>query len=562
MKKIIAISLICALFISGCGSTILEVSDPDAVEVFLNGNGDRPASDSGPVPSDAVLEEAVPDTLSVTYPVVNTAAPSEVGIPDEALELIAEIIDADVANGFPGAQISVIRHGKLVYERAFGHVNAYLPDGTPNTESPLVTNETLYDLASVTKVFTVNYSLQKMVTDGTVSLNDRISEHLGKRFYEDTLDIVYTGGVSVSPETQKKWKSELTIRDLLCHEGGFAADPRYANPTVDPGTGQKLSEGINILFPGNDGSEETRLNTFDSICRTPLMYKPRTQTLYSDLDYMILGLIVEKVSGKRLDDYIRETFCEPLSLTHITYRPLDHGFTRNDCAATELNGNTRDHLIDFPGVRTDTIQGEVHDEKAYACMAGVSGHAGLFADSSDLAKLAFVMLNGGGYGDQSFFSQEVIDTFTSPKNASEPKWGLGWWRQGNMERTNYFGNYAGPGAFGHEGWTGTLVLIDPVEDLVIVLLTNKINSRITNKKNANRFNGNWYTTAGLGFAPTIIYSCLDITDPDEIHSRLLRIAEELRDEAAGKISSGYSRTHPSRLNLQSKEEVLANFRER
>jgi CubicO group peptidase (beta-lactamase class C family) len=123
----------------------------------------------------------------------------------------------------------------------------------------------------------------------------------------------------------------------------------------------------------------------EGIFRTPLMFEPGTDTRYSDIDYMLLGLIVEKKTGTDLDTFLSETFWKPMGLEHITYCPLENGFSKEDCAATELNGNTRDGLIDFPGVRTETIQGEVHDEECYYTMEVVSGHAGLFASASDLA---------------------------------------------------------------------------------------------------------------------------------------------------------------------------------
>ena len=103
-----------------------------------------------------------------------------------------------------------------------------------------------------------------------------------------------------------------------------------------------------------------------------------------------------------------------MGLTHVTYNPLQNGFQKDDCAATELNGNTRDGLLDFPGYRTYTLQGEVHDEKAFYGMQGISGHAGLFANATDLAKLASVMLSGG-YGEHKFFSKNITKAPWSSK---------------------------------------------------------------------------------------------------------------------------------------------------
>ena len=234
----------------------------------------------------------------------------------------------------------------------------------------------------------------------------------------------------------------------------------------------------------------------------------------------------------------------------------------DDCAATELNGNTRDHLLDFPGFRTYTLQGEVHDEKAWYSMMGVSGHAGLFANASDLAKLASVMLSGG-YGEHRFFSRNVMDQFTAPKRESTGNWGLGWWRQGDNQRVWYFGTQAASGTFGHQGWTGTLVMIDPARQLVIVYLTNKINSPVTDaEKDANRFDGNWYTASTLGFVPQILSMGMDM-DMD-ISAQLLDLSADMAVESLKLIPEDVvmTETHPSVRNAESKKELFEKMAEK
>ena len=524
-------------------------------------NGENTVQVSNISPSD--LSEAV--TVYIPYPEVIEGTPEEEGIHPEALSFISDLIETDIENGFTSAQLSVIRNGRLIYENAWGKTNSYLPDGTPNTDSPMVTTDTLYDLASVTKMFSVDYALQKLLTDGEVSLDAKITEFLGERFATDTIQVmVDSKGEAKDPETLtdldtiKSWKAELTIRDLLMHQGGFPADPKYCAPYLykeDLEDGEYYPE--NPLFAGNGADDKARQATIDMICKTPLDYEPGTQTVYSDVDYMILGLVVESITGKDLDTYLKETFYDPLELDHITYNPLDHGFTPDDCAATELNGNTRDGLLDFDGFRTDTIQGQVHDEKAWYSMAGVSGHAGLFSNATDLAKLATVMLSGG-YGEHKFFSRNVIDIFTSPKSVDAANWGLGWWRQGDNQRVWYFGTQAGSGTFGHQGWTGTLVMIDPDRQLVIVYLTNKINSPVTdNQVDANKFNGNWYTASTLGFVAQILSIGMD-SDAD-ISSQLQDLKQDMIVEAAKLVPEGVSMDsdHPAVRNVQSKEQ-LAN----
>lgn len=484
-------------------------------------------------------------TVRVGYPTVQEGSLQDVGIDRDALELLEQIIQADVNNGFPSAQMAVVKNGKLVYQNAWGKVNSYNPDGTPKTDSPAVTNDTLYDLASNTKMYTANYALQYLVTQGKANLDSRLVDLLGSAFVEDTIDITYNGYENPGLKVNKQWKAELTLRDILRHQAGFPADPQYHNDSFDQCSQKTVPGATNVLFSGWDGSAATRAATLKSIFKTPLMYKPGTKTVYSDVDYMLLAFAIEAITGKGLDAFLKETFWNPMGLTHTTYNPLLNGFAANDCAATELNGNTRDGAISFTGVRTATIQGQVHDEKCYYAMGGISGHAGLFSNATELAKLASVMLTGG-YGENRYFSRNVMDAFTAPKKEDAANWGLGWWREGDNQRCWYFGTQAPSNTIGHQGWTGTLTMIDPVEDLVVVYLTNKINSPVTDKAaNPNKFNGNWYTASTLGFVAQLLYQGLQNhgTDPNNAYSALL---EDMAESKFALVAEGGSvpATHP------------------
>ena len=422
------------------------------------------------------------------------------GIDSKTLDMIDSIISNDVANGFTSAQLAIIKDGQMVYSNAWGTVNAYNPDGTPKTDSPAVTTDTLYDLASNTKMYATNYAIQYLVAQGELDINDPITKYFPD-FVNNTIEIKYeTSNGTGAPdlETAKAWKAELTVADILQHQAGFAPDPQFHNDKFNQVTQLPDPNTDNVLYAiGKEAVAE-------AICKAPLVYEPGTKTVYSDVDYMLLGLIVEQVTGKDLNTFLKETFWQPMGLDHITYNPLDNGFTANDCAATELNGNSRDGAIDFTGIRTGTIQGQVHDEKAWYAMGGVSGHAGLFANAEDLAILAQTMLNPNGYGANRFFSANVNEYFTSRKNSSAT-WGQGWWRQGDCGRPWYFGVQASRDTIGHQGWTGTLTAIDPEQDLVVVYLTNKINSPVTDKEaNPNQFDGNWYTSSTLGFVANIL----------------------------------------------------------
>lgn len=483
-------------------------------------------------------------TVRVGYPTVQEGSLQDVGIDRDALELLEQIIQADVNNGFPSAQMAIVKNGKLVYQNAWGKVNSYNPDGTPKTDSPAVTNDTLYDLASNTKMYTANYALQYLVTQGKANLDSRLVDLLGSAFVEDTIDITYNGYENPGLKVNKQWKAELTLRDILRHQAGFPADPQYYNDSFDQCAQKTVPGATNVLFSGWDGSAATRAATLKSIFKTPLMYKPGTKTVYSDVDYMLLAFVIEKITGKGLDVFLKETFWDPMGLTRTTYNPLQNGFAPNDCAATELNGDTRDGYVSFTGARTVTTQGQVHDGKAYFCMAGISGHAGLFSTATELAKLASVML-AGGYGENRYFSRNVMDTFTAPKKEDAANWGLGWWREGDNQRCWYFGTQSSPNTIGHQGWTGTLTMIDPSENLVVVYLTNKINSRITDPANVNEFNGNWYTASTLGFVAQLLYQGLQNhgTDPNNAYSALL---EDMAESKFALVSEGGSvpATHP------------------
>ena len=497
------------------------------------------------------LKNAV--TVYIPYPEVLPGDGESGGIHPLAMKLAEDLIASDITFGFPSAQLAVVRNGRLVYENAWGKVNAYTQDGEPLEIAPAVTTDTLYDLASVTKMFSANYAVQKLVTDGILDIDTPVVEILGDAFATDTLDIVYADSDSKpGPEQQIAWKRSITLRDLLRHQAGFPADPQYFKPNYD----------LSKLSPGAAGSNPVyargREDTLKAIFKTPLLYEPGSQTKYSDVDYMLLGFIVEKVTGERLDAFVKKTFYEPMGLTHTTFLPLENGFTPEDCAATELNGNTRDHRVSFPGIREETLQGEVHDEKAWYCMEGVSGHAGLFSNASDLARLASVMMTGG-YGSYRFFSRNVLDIFTAPKAFDFGQWGLGWWRQGDDQRVWYFGTQASSHTVGHQGWTGTLAMVDASRDLVIVYLTNSINSPVTDGDNPDRFNGRAYTASTLGFVPQILSIGLD--EETDVSAQLMDLLADMAAESLKLIPEGAGTEHPCVKNARSKTAVLKTWAE-
>ena len=523
-------------------------------------NGTNTIQVSNIIPSD--LKDAI--IASVPHPRVIDGTLKEVGLRKEPFDLIGDIIESDIENGFTSSQLAVIKDGKLVYQNAWGQTNSYNQDGTRIENGAEVTNDTLYDLASNTKMYSVVYGIQYLIDNEKISLDDKIVDIIGQEFIDNTIEIKFSSYVDNYPgfDKIKKWKSEITVRDVMMHQAGFPDSGHYHNQKYDT-INQKLDNNVdNVLYVENANKEKTLK---EGICKTPLIYEPRTKTLYSDIDYMLLGIIIEKNTEKDLNTFLSETFWEPMGLTHITYNPLDNGFKKENCAATELNGNTRDGLIDFPNVRKETIQGEVHDEEGYYTMEGMSGHAGLFANATDLAKLASVMLTGG-YGNNKFFTKNTRDLFVSPQSIETINYGIGWWREADDKRVWYFGTQAPESTIGHQGWTGTLTVIDFENNMVVVFLTNSVNTPISDTSSldtANDFMGMYYTTSTLGFVPQILYTGIDNNSKDLKESLNLLIKDMANekqkyiDNKEEKNGKKYDENHAIIKSKKALDEVVS-----
>ncbi|MFQ8718099.1 MAG: serine hydrolase, partial [Enterobacter hormaechei] len=198
----------------------------------------------------------------------------------------------------------------------------------------------------------------------------------------------YIPGFSDATTDKIKGKSPADYRYPAPY-GGLPADPQYHNKRV---AGELYSQD--------------KQTTLEMIKRTPLVYSPGSKHVYSDVDYMMLGFIIEyRISP---DTYVENKFTR-LSAWHTVFNPLLKGFKQQQIAATELNGNTRDGVISIPHIRTTTLWCQVHDEKAWYSMGGVSGHAGLFSNTQDIAVLMQTLLNGGCYGNVTVFDKHTVD---------------------------------------------------------------------------------------------------------------------------------------------------------
>lgn len=415
--------------------------------------------------------------FAADYPVLTAAPPEDVGFNAEKLNKLDRWIQQQVDAGYPGMNVLVVKDNHIVFQKAWGYAKKY--EGSHLASHPVMaTTDTLYDLASNTKMYATNFALQKLVYEGKINVTDLVAK--------------YIPGFADNPTDKIKGKDALRIIDILHHTAGFPADPQYPNKRV---AGSLYSQD--------------KQTTLEMIKRTPLDYPPGTKHVYSDVDYMILGFIIESVTAMPLDVYVEKEIYQPLGLKHTVFNPLLKGFKQPQIAATELNGNTRDGVISFPHIRTNTLWGEVHDEKAWYSMGGVSGHAGLFSNTRDIAVLMQTMLNGGHYGNVTLFDQKTVDAFTR-RSAADATFGLGWRVNGNSSMTTTFGVLAGPQTYGHTGWTGTLTAIDPVKHMAIVILGNRPHSPVADPKlNPNVFVSGTLPAATYGWIVDQIYGALN-----------------------------------------------------
>lgn len=477
--------------------------------------------------------------------ITNAAAPEQVGFSSEKLNKVDDYINKEINDGFPGAAVIIVKDGKIVKNTAYGYLKKYdtaYVDGAYQPAQPLPSSQwepatvnSLWDLASNTKMYATNYAIQKLVSEGKLNLDEKISSFPGWENYKDSY-VIYTGdwtlgGKGNLPSTPVTGKETVTVRDLLHHSGGNIPDPQYPNRAVAGGLWYQNSDSAN------------RSGIIDIICKTPLQYKPRTTIKYSDLDFMILGLLVEQITGMPLDKYVESEIYGKLGISHTVFNPLAKGFSKSEIAATELNGNTRDGNISFGtmddgspvNIRKYTLQGEVHDEKAWYSMGGVSGHAGLFSTTGDMAVLTQLMLNGGIYNGTQVFTKEVADQFTAPYSVSGTQstldsstYGLGWRLASKTGSYWYFNWGPSRSTYGHQGWTGTLTIIDPVYNMTITMLTNLRHSPVDNPPNGFVGYEN-YSIGDFGPITGLIYQAL-ITDKTSLDSTSVDSIRTLMEE--------------------------------
>lgn len=414
----------------------------------------------------------------------------------ETLEIVDQLLTAETEAGFPGAQLVIIKDGMMIKNSAYGAISRVDSAGNLLDEVIPVTEKTLFDLASNTKMYAVNFAIQKLISERRLALTDTVHH-----FFPQFVD---------AKKSKIKGKADITIFDLLTHQSGFPAGRAYS---------QKIKKLKNV------SKKSYREHTFDLIMETSFVYQPRTTMIYSDINYMLLTYIIEKVTGMGLAEYVADNFYRPLELDRICFTPLRRGFTLDEIAATEIRAKPRTQAAIDGAQTTELIHGTVHDSEAYTAMEEISGHAGLFANAESIAVLAQVMLNKGGYGVKRFFDPSVAGYFTA-QQALVSSIGFGWRRQGAQEYTWAFSPFASAGTFGHTGWTGTLTVIDPAEHLIIILLTNAKNTVPAHNTRNSRFEGDYYLAKRYGAITALIYEAFRQPTQAQLESMLIELAEK------------------------------------
>lgn len=386
---------------------------------------------------------------------------------------VDKLISAEVAAGFPGAVLLVVKDGQIIKQTAYGYAMRYHADGTELAKPEPMQITTLFDIASNTKMYATTFAIMQLVSSGMLDINRPLSDYL--------------------PDYQGDGREQRLVSDLLHHTSGYAPEVHFHRPDN--------SNGPQFYSLNKAYTQQLLLN------QVPFIGSRGSVARYSDVNFMLLSLLVERLTAMSLDNYLAQQFYRPLGLNNLMFNPLQKGVTAARIAATELDGNSRGGRVSFPANRQGVLRGQVHDEKAFHALEGVAGHAGLFASARDLAVLMSVVAQQGGYGWQRFFSPAVVQQFTRP-SSYDHRFGLGWRTAAGGDLTWHFGAYASDYAYGHTGWTGTATLIDPAHNLMVVLLTNKKHSPITTSGNGYEFTGDKFETGRYGTVMTLIYEAV------------------------------------------------------
>jgi beta-N-acetylhexosaminidase len=381
---------------------------------------------------------ATPDLHRLRY-----ASPEREGLDSKVLSQIDHIaLESIVTAATPGCQVLIAKNGTVVFDQSYGY-------GTYDQSQP-VTNSTLYDLASVTKVAGTLQAIMYLKDQGKLNLDEKVSAYL--------------------PEMQRTNKRDMTVRDVLLHQAGLKPGIPTWERTVRGGTlkptfysNLRTDDFPNEVAPGEYSIKAADDSVWAWTLRSTLLPKVRGKypVEYSDLSFIIMKRLSEKLLQQPLSEFLPNEFYKPLGLGSMTYNPLTR-FPKSCIAPTENDTY----------YRREQLQGTVHDQTA-ALVGGVGGHAGLFATANDLAVLMQMNLQNGRYGGTTFFHTPVVTEFSRPQVAGNKR-GLGWDRGDPTKPEGPTSRLAPASTFGHTGFTGTCVWLDPDNQILYVFLSNRV----------------------------------------------------------------------------------------
>lgn len=341
----------------------------------------------------------------------------------------------------PGCVVLVAKDGKVIYNKAYG-THTYDDDAQRERV------DDIFDLASLTKTSATTMKAMRLYENNQLNLDTAISTYLA--------------------QTRNTDKSKIKVRELLLHQAGFIPYiPFYAS--IDPEDFRlDSSETYNVKVAD---SFYMKKNYYKDVMWKKMLDSPvrtRGKYVYSDLSMYFMQEILETITKTPLEKYVAANFYKPLGMHTTGFNPR-YRFLKSQIVPTEDDSYFRKTLL----------RGFVHDQGA-AMVGGVAGHAGLFSNASDLAILYQMLLNKGTYGGKTYFKPKTVELFTA-KQSDLSRRGLGFDRWDPEKEKEYPSKLASPQTFGHTGYTGTAVWVDPTENLVYIFLSNRVNPKVNNR---------------------------------------------------------------------------------
>lgn len=370
------------------------------------------------------------------------ALPENVGLDSSILARVESYANYAIYKKMtPGAQVLIARKGKVVYQKSFGYYTY--------ENKTKVNNETVYDIASLTKIIATLPNVMQQYDQQKINMQTTLGEML--------------------PIFKNSDKQDIPFKDLLSHYARLQAWVPFYKATLDSAkiplpkyynkiANEQFSKQVaDSLFMRNDYHD----TIMKMIVESKLL--PKKEYKYSDFTFIILKDYLEKVTGKKLDFLVKEQFYQSLGMNNTTYNPLNSSFAKEDIPPTEVDTYFRHQLI----------QGYVHDMEA-AMEGGVGGHAGLFSNAMDIAKMMQLYLQKGNYGNRQYFSEKTFSDFNTCYFCAEGnRRGIGFDKPQSADTVGPTCGCASLTSFGHTGFTGTMTWADPEEELIYVFLSNR-----------------------------------------------------------------------------------------